>query len=325
MAKSSKIIFRTIALFVGVLCVLAFFWVRAHATGSMPPSPWPPRIDVVPPSENGYVLARTRADTLRAFDELLLAPIEEHARIFRENEISIDRAVRVTAETRAQVDAMPRFVLGGEDVIEALNFVRHRTVAVLVEADAPDAIAMARVFWRHALDAITQCETLIECMLGLAISDHAMLAVESVLYRFDADEVPERSDLIAEVQRAFDSRPSLARAVESEYLFARSAIEQTACVSLDRSQTEAIMREYYEAMHNYAEGVANVDDIASDEGVTLARRVEPFRGGLQDEFSSFYNICGGTLAETFWLGLANRIEDHRERVEELIERQQALH
>ncbi|MFK8003988.1 MAG: hypothetical protein AB8H86_30770 [Polyangiales bacterium] len=237
---------------------------------------------------------------------------------------TIDRAVRATSEVRAQVDALPRFVLVEGEVLATLNFSHHRAVATLVEVDATKAIAMARVFWRHTMDAIDHCDTLVECMIGVVISENALLAVESVLSRFDGGEFPERNELKAEVQRAFEPRPSLARAVESDYLFARSAIEELTCVSLDRVLTEAIMREYYEAMHEYAEGVARIDDLASDEGSALVRSAAPFRDGLQDEFSSFYNICGASLAETFWIGLADRIDEHRERVDELKERLRAL-
>lgn len=309
----------------GLLCVLAFFWVRAHSTGYVPPSPWSVRTEVVRTGDNANTFTANEVDTPEAFDDLLHAPVEEHARIFRENESAIDHAVRATAETRAQADARPRFVLAGGDIIDALAFSRHRGVAVLVEPESSRALVMARVFWRHALDAIAQCDTLVECMVGLAIGEHAMLSVESVLYRFSVDELPGRAELKAEVQTAFRRRPSLARAIESEYLFVRTAIEELTCVSLDRAQTEAILREYYEAMHDYAERLARVEDTASEEGIALGRAVEPFRDGVQDEFSSFYNICGGTLAETFGIGLDEHIERHRERVDELVERQRALH
>lgn len=290
----------------------------------MPPSPWATRGDVVRPSENACPLTQAHVETPEEFEDLLETSVEEHARIFRENEITIDRALRATSEARAQVDASPRFVLGGAEVLATLNFSRHRAVAALVEADASKAISMAQVFWRHTMDAIEHCDTLVECMVGVVIAEDALLAVESVLYRFDAIEFPERGALKDEVQRAFNPRPSLARAVESEYLFVRSAIEELTCVSLDRVQTEAIMREYYEAMHDYAEGLAGVDDLASDNGLALEHQVEPFRDGLQEEFSSFYNICGGSLAETLWIGLADRIEEHRALVDALIERTHAL-
>lgn len=290
----------------------------------MPPSPWSQRNDDVRPSENAYLLTQAPVETPAEFDELLEAPVEEHARMFRENEITLDRALRATLETRAQVDALPRFVLAEGEVLAAINFSHHRAVASLVEGDGSKAIAMAQVFWRHTMDAIEHCDTLVECMIGVAIAEDALLAVESALYRFDVDAFPERSALKDEVARAFSPRPSLVRAVEDEYRFARRAIEEVTCVSLDEVQTEAIMREYYDAMHEYAEGLARVDDIASDDGVALGRHVEPFRDGLQEEFSSFYNICGGSLAETFWIRLADRIEEHRALVDALVERTQAL-
>lgn len=324
MSLHSKTILRTAALLAGVITLLGLFWFAAHFRGSMPPSPWPAHTEQVNPAENAYSLTQDPVEEPQIFHELLEAPFGEHARMFREDEITIDRALRESAQMRAEVDALPRFVIRGGDVLQALSFWRHRTVSVLVQADGERATAEARALWRHSVDTVEHCSSLVACTLSVVMCEHAMLAAESVLARFDASEVPELNALRSEVQGAFRPRPSLESAVRDEYHFARDAIETTSCFSFDRIQTEAIFRDYYEAMHAYAEGVARLDDPSSTEGRALAADVEPFRAGPLEEFSSFYNLCGGTLAATLWVDLWEQVESHREKFTDLERRQRAL-
>ena len=318
-----RTVLKTLALLLGVFLLLGAFWLSAHYRGSVPPSPWPPRVEHVNPADNAYPLTQERVDDPLTFNELLDAPLNDHARIFREDEITFDRALRETSAARAEMDALPRFVITG-DVPAALTLWRHRTVSVLVQVDGERAVAEARALWRHSVDAAEHCDTLVACMLGVVLVEHAMLAAESTSARFDASEVPALNELRSEVTSAFHPRPSLKRAIEGEYHFMRDAVEDTACFSFDRAQTEAIFREYYEAMHAFAEAFASVEETTSPEGLSLIAGVDAYRAGPKEEFSSFYNLCGGELADVLWLDLAEHIEDHRAKFDHLARRQHAF-
>lgn len=312
MRKASKIVLRTCGLVFAVLCVLGIFWLGAHFTGSMPPSPWPMQNVQVLASSNAYLLSQESVDNPDIVEDMLQAPIDQHARIFREDEITIDRALRTSAAMRAEINTLPRYVLRGGDLLRSLSVWKHRIVAVLVETDGPRAVAQARSLWRHAVDAVDHCNALLECVLSSVMGEGAMLAAESVVARFDADAVPALSDLLAEVHGAFQPLPNLARAVEGEYHSARHTVESAECFSLDRVQTERIIREYYEPMHDYAEGTIS------------AEAAEAFRDGPSKAFSPYYNLCGRALADVSWFDLARQIEEHRTRMEGIAARQRAL-